>query len=193
VSGNEDRVLLEQEPKSKTAGFTQAQLGAHHLAWLASLPRTMAFGTALLCHGTPTDDTTYLPSRVRRGALSVRRGEEIDALLGRVEQRLVFCGHDHTPRVVRRGVRLIVNPGSVGCPAYADDVPEEHVVENGSPDTRFAMVWPGADAATSVELIAVPYDAEAAAADALANGFHDWACWIATGHPEGRAENGGAA
>jgi predicted phosphodiesterase len=58
VSGNEDRVLLDQEPKSKAARFTQAQLGAHHLAWLASLPRTMEFGTALLCHGTPTDDTT---------------------------------------------------------------------------------------------------------------------------------------
>jgi hypothetical protein len=88
---------------------------------------------------------------------------------------------------------LIVNPGSVGCPAYADDVPEEHVVENGSPDARFAIVGPWGGASPSVELVAVRYDAEAAAADALANGFRDWACWIATGHAEGRAENGGAA
>ena len=110
----------------------------------------------------------------------MRSGGEIDALLGSVAQRLVFCGHDHTQRLVVRGEKLIVNPGSVGCPAYVDDVPADHVVENGSSHARFAVVHPESGF-HAVEWVAVPYDAPRAAAEARANGFPDWAMWIATG------------
>jgi len=33
---------------------------------------------------------------------------------------LVLCGHTHMPRVVQLGGVLIVNPGSIGMPAYTD-------------------------------------------------------------------------
>ncbi len=189
VSGNEDRILLAPDPASRAATpppsrvarFTRAQLEPRHLAWLASLPLATVVEGALLCHGTPTDDATYLLSRIVAGRLAPRREEEIDSLMGRVAPPLVFCGHDHTPRIVKREGQMIVNPGSVGCPAYVDDAPEDHVVENGSPDARFAIVRPRAGALPSVELVAVPYDAARAAAEARANGFLDWAAWIATG------------
>ncbi len=192
VSGNEDRVLLDAScasrtaghPLSRTAEFTRARLESRHLDWLASLPLTAAFDDAFLCHGTPTDDSLYLLSRVAAGALALRSGGEIDSLLGGVAGRLVFCGHDHTPRLAVCGEKLIVNPGSVGCPAYADDVPEAHFVESGSPHARFAIVRAGTGQDLSVEWVAVPYDAAAAAAEALANGFPDWAAWIATGRAE---------
>jgi len=201
VSGNEDRILVGTDSASRTAApplsrvarFTRARLEPRHLAWLASLPLTSIDGDALLSHGTPTDDTVYLLSRVSAGALAMRSGGDIDALLGSVAQRLVFCGHDHTPRLAVRGEKLIVNPGSVGCPAYVDDVPEDHVVENGCADARFAIVWPGAGPTPTAELVAVRYDAEAGAAEALENGFSDWAGWIATGRAEERAKKGGAA
>lgn len=179
VSGNEDRVLLEACPASRTAEFTRAHLEPRHRAWLASLPLAATDGDAVLCHGTPADDTVYLLSRVAAGVLALRAGEEIDSLLGTIAQRLVFCGHDHTPRLTVRGEKLIVNPGSVGCPAYADDVPEAHIVESGSAHARFAIVRAGTGEDLSVEWVAVPYDA--AAAEALSNGFPDWAAWIATG------------
>jgi hypothetical protein len=36
---------------------------------------------------------------------------------------------------------LIVNPGSVGCPAYADPTPPSpHVSETGSPHARYALL-----------------------------------------------------
>ncbi len=188
VSGNEDRVLLEMScgsrtaatPLSRVAGFTRVQLEPRHLAWLASLPLTATCGDALLCHGTPTEDSTYLLSRVAGGTLVPRSGAEMDALLRRVTQPLVLCGHDHMPRLTVCGEKLIVNPGSVGCPAYVDDAPEAHVVENGSPHARFAVLH-RTDRFPMVELIAVAYDAAAAAAEAGAHGFPDWATWIATG------------
>ena len=193
VSGNEDRILLDAGfPLSQAAGrsltrtarFTRERLEPRHLAWIASLPLTTTVEDALLCHGTPTDDTVYLLSRVSAGVLALRTGEELDSLLDAVAERLVFCGHDHTQRLAVRGEKLIVNPGSVGCPAYADDVPEAHIVESGSPHARFAIVRSSAGGALSVEWVAVPYDAEAAADEALANGFPDWASWIATGRAE---------
>jgi predicted phosphodiesterase len=188
VSGNEDRVLVGTDSASRTAApplsrvakFTRARLEPRHFAWLASLPLTTTDGDALLCHGTPTDDTVYLLSRVSAGALAMRSGGEIDALLGSVAQRLVLCGHDHTQRLAVRGEQVIVNPGSAGCPAYVDDAPEDHVVENGSSHARFAVVHPGSGF-HAAEWLAVPYDAPRAAAEARANGFPEWAMWIATG------------
>lgn len=192
VSGNEDRTLLDANRASRTARFTRARLEPRHLAWLASLPLTIVDGDALLCHGTPADDSLYLLSRVSAGALERRPDCEIDSLLGCIAQPLVFCGHDHTPRLAVRGEKMIVNPGSVGCPAYVDDVPEDHVVENGSPDARFGIIWPR-DGAPAVEFVAVPYDAGGAAAEARGNGFPDWGAWIASGCADGVAKDGGGA
>jgi hypothetical protein len=42
------------------------------------------------------------------------------------------------PRVVALpDGRQIANAGSVGLPAYEDDVPSWHVVETGTPDARY--------------------------------------------------------
>ncbi|MEW5825746.1 MAG: metallophosphoesterase family protein [Candidatus Bipolaricaulota bacterium] len=184
VSGNEDRVLVEAaagRPASRTARFTCDRLAPAHVQWLASLPQRASLDGITLFHGAPHDDTVYLLSRVADGRLAPRPGAEVDALLAGVETRVVVCGHDHTPAAVETpcGV-LVVNPGSVGCPAYVDDVPEPHAVENASPDARFAVLWPTSQGWTT-ELVAVAYDARAAAAEARANGFPDWATWLETG------------
>ena len=61
----------------------------------------------------------------------------------------MLCGHTHTPRIARvvhdeghdsTGATLVVNPGSVGVPAYDDDHPHEHRVETGSPHARWALI-----------------------------------------------------
>jgi predicted phosphodiesterase len=188
VSGNEDRVLVlpDQAPRtaaaplSRAARFTLARLDAEHLAWLRALPRTAVVGDSFLCHGAPSDDETYLLSAVVSGSLAVRPSVDVEALLEGITQPLVLCGHDHTPRALTVAGRLVVNPGSVGCPAYTHDVPAPHAVKNGSSHARFAVVTPvcGGFAA---EWVAVPYDAAGAAAEARANGFADWGTWIATG------------
>ena len=86
------------------------------------------------------------------------------------------------PRSVRtpKG-QLIVNPGSVGLPAYDATRPEPHVMETGSPDARYAIVE-GEGRTWSASLLAVPYDYAEMSKLARARGRHDWAHALATGY-----------
>ena len=75
-------------------------------------------------HGTPGRDNVYLLESVQAGGAVVQASAEaITARLGAVRQTLLLCGHTHIPRVVAAGGKLIVNPGSVGLQAYADEFP----------------------------------------------------------------------
>ncbi len=184
VSGNEDRILVEGAagaPVSRTARFTTDRLDRRHLDWVAALPQITRIDDLVCFHGTPAKDTVYLLTRPQDGRLVARPAAAVAQLLGEIREPLIPCGHDHTPAVVHLGEeRTIVNPGSVGCPAYADDAPEAHVVEAGSPHARYAVVtWD--DDGPRVELISVSYDADAAANEAARNGFPDWAQWVRTG------------
>ena len=187
VAGNEDRTLVEAESGhsiSRTARFTFDHLTKTHCRWLALLPGARYLdGGSFACHGTPTDDTRYLLSRpAANGAMRPATEPEIVDRLEAIDTPLVLCGHDHLPRVVRLGDgRTIVNPGSVGCPAYTDDDPIPHRVENGSPHARYAIATLCHDGPPNIEPIAVPYDGSAAAFEAESNGFPDWASWLRTG------------
>jgi diadenosine tetraphosphatase ApaH/serine/threonine PP2A family protein phosphatase len=80
------------------------------------------------------------------------------------------------------GGPLVVNPGSVGCPAYADpDGDPPHVSEAGTPHARYAILTLDGSLGARVEMIALPYDHEAAARRAEANGRPDWARALRTG------------
>lgn len=190
VSGNEDRALLEAArggPASRTARFIVERVRHEHIDWLARLPRTLTFdGLAFACHGTPTNDTRYLLNRpTEDGTMRPATDAEIVDRLGTIDAPLTLCGHDHLPRVVRLDDgRTIVNPGSVGCPAYTGDRPVPHRAENGSPRARYATVGFVNDRPV-VNLIAIPYDWSAAAAEAVANGVPVWARWLRTGRATG--------
>lgn len=98
------------------------------------------------------------------------------------EAALIACGHSHLPRAVRSASGcLIVNPGSVGLQAYDDDHLHYHVMQNGSPDARYAIVE-RSGRGWSAALIAVPYDWQPMAALAERNGRPDWAHALATGY-----------
>ncbi len=75
----------------------------------------------------------------------------------------------------------IVNPGSVGLPAYDDDRPYPHAIETGSPDARYAIVERLADGWVAA-LIAVPYAYKAMADLALTRQRPDWAYALSTGY-----------
>jgi hypothetical protein len=56
----------------------------------------------------------------------------------------VLCAHTHVPRFVSVSDGLVVlNPGSVGLPAYAHQLPIPHVMEVGSPEARLVLdsIW----------------------------------------------------
>jgi len=184
VSGNEDRCLIESEglAASATARFTRARLASEHVAWLERLPSILRQEDVLAFHGSPSEDTAYLLSRPDgRGGIRAATADEISRALPGASERLVLCGHDHLPRTVRLELgRTIINPGSVGCPAYTDAHPVPHAVENGSPHAHYAIVRIEQER-IEVARRSVDYDWDAAAREAEANGFSDWAYWIATG------------
>ena len=184
VSGNEDRALVEAargKTSSRTASLCIDRLRREQMAWLARCPRTLEWDDILAFHGTPDDDVTYLLTAVDRYGACKRNPSDVQQLLGGRTARLVLCGHDHTPRHVRLAYGIhIVNPGSVGCPAYLDDVPAPHAVESGSPHARYALI-DRRGSSIDVDLVTVTYDWAAAADEAKVNGFPDWAQWLATG------------
>lgn len=53
---------------------------------------------------------------------------------------LFLCGHTRIPRRLDIGPRTIMNPGSVGCPAYDDNIPIAHVMETGTSTASYATV-----------------------------------------------------
>jgi predicted phosphodiesterase len=90
-----------------------------------------------------------------------------------VDVPLLLCGHTHLQRSMRLpSGTFVVNPGSVGWPAYDDDHPYPHVMEAGTPHARYAI----ADDETGqwrAEFRAVDYDWNRAVAVAEANGRAD--------------------
>lgn len=185
IAGNHDRMVAVDAPATHGPSdrFAYEALEPEQLAWLRGLPATAAVHGPVevhLCHGVPADDRLYLLERPEHGRLRLALPEEIARHLDGVAAPVVACGHSHVPRVVRCGGALIVNPGSVGVPAYRDDGPCPHVSETGSPLARYAVLdlTPGT---IHVEQIALLYDAASAAARAAANGRPEWAHALRTG------------
>jgi putative phosphoesterase len=165
IAGNQDRE--RQDP----------DLPPEALAWLAGLPATASAHGVFLCHGTPASDTTYLLENVANGRALLKAESDILPLVAGISEPVIACGHTHVPRIVRLAAtgQLIVNPGSVGLPAYSDDSPVRHVMETYTPHASYAIVENG-----FVSHRLVPYDWEAAARCA-ASRRPDWAHQLSTG------------
>lgn len=179
LAGNHERALLTLSERSSAPDrYAHSRLSANELAWVATLsPRADYEDGIFACHGTPDSDHEALLQTADRPATC----DDISARLGGVTAALVLCGHSHVPRSVRHRRQLIVNPGSVGLPAFADDYPYPHAIENGSPDARYALLEKTADGWTSA-LLAVPYDHEKMAQLARLRGLPDWECALLTGY-----------
>ena len=185
IRGNHERQLLTQPTALRCQSDRHADevLAAGARAWLASLPPTLRLtADVLLCHGTAESDLDYLLEHVDEDGARAATLAEIEARAGGYGASLILCGHSHMPRSVRLDAgQLVVNPGSVGLPAYAWDHPHPHVMEAGSPHARYAIAEHGDDRRWTAELISVEYDWELAAETAAARGHDDWAFALRSG------------
>ncbi len=75
---------------------------------------------------------------------------------------------------------MVVNPGSVGLPAYIDDIPHPHTMQAGSPHARYSVLS-ATEKGWQVKNVALDYDWRPAVAAARCNGRQDWAHWLRTG------------
>lgn len=102
---------------------------------------------------------TYLLEDVSSGFARVKNEPEIQALLGEAPTPQVLCGHTHVQRLVRLSSGpIIVNPGSVGFPAFDDKEPVRHVIQSLSPNAKYAIIE-----RSTVSFLQVEYDWNAAA------------------------------
>ena len=185
VRGNHDRYVTDYELEDMWPSdqLAHSQLEPKHLDWLRALPFSTVYRDSVyLVHATPTDDNTYWMETVTPdGVVHKASIEDIEARADGIEQSLILCAHTHIPRAVRlRDGRLIINPGSVGCPGYRDVAPFPHAVETGTPDASYAILE-GSNDRWQVTFRQVPYDHAAMADLARQNGRLEWASALATG------------
>jgi predicted phosphodiesterase len=203
VSGNHERQVLSL-PYDELGGVDRIASGVltgAGRAWLGALPLTAEPVPGVLAfHAVPDDDVTYLTETVvgptaenpqgLREATDDELVERLGAAYGAYE--LYLGGHTHLARTRRLpDGSLLVNPGSVGWPAYEDETPHPHRIEAGTPDARYAIVSLSGDAEAGAagrpggtweaRLLAVPYDHEEAAASAEGLGRADVAHALRTG------------
>ncbi|MFZ6658508.1 metallophosphoesterase family protein [Undibacterium sp. TJN19] len=180
LAGNHERQILELNERSGAGDvYAHQQTTAEQKNWMAGLKPALRFNDeVLLCHGTPTSDTTTLLQVADRNATA----QEIENRLGQVSASVIACGHSHVARSVRTTAgQLIVNPGSVGHPAYAYDFPYPHVIESGSPDARYVIIEKRQHGWTAC-LINVPYDYQPMAELAALRGRDDWVRALQSGY-----------
>ena len=137
----------------------------------------------MACHGTPDDDSTYLLEELLDDGRFVPAGRDVLAtrLQGAAGARVVLCGHSHRQAVIHGpGECLILNPGSVGCPVFAD-IPFAANLEYRSPHARYAILTKRGES-WLVELLALDYDWASASARALANDRPEWAQALSLGY-----------
>lgn len=186
ILGNDDRVLFSPDAQlSASQRYTRDRLAPAQLDWLRVLPATTVFADELfLCHGD-LFDAPHLLEQVTTAGVFLRSTADIEASVADIAQPVIFCGHSHVPRTVALpSGKLIINPGSVGLPAYTEETVEEapifHSMESGSPHARYAILHRMRDD-WQVEHIQIPYDWNHAAHVAYSNQRPDWAGWISTG------------
>jgi putative phosphoesterase len=187
VRGNHDRQLLDR-PEEKMGASDRAafsELKSHHKSWLNALEETVDFEGLIFCHGTPDNDLVYLAETVEPdGRVRLSTRAEVMRRLSGVQAPIVLCGHSHLVRTVALDHgRLVINPGSVGLPAYTDVEPVRHSMEMGAPHARYAVLQRNKSSDPwGITFRVVAYDWDGAAARAAAKGRADWAHWIQTGY-----------
>lgn len=184
IAGNCDREITVSNPDGLGLSDKYAcqHLNDIEKEWLKSLPAVKVYkDEILICHGTPQSDLINLLETIENGVDRLSTQSEILQKLNGTKSNVILCGHSHIPRAVKVDENiLIVNPGSVGLPAFTDDKPEPHVMVTGSPDARYAIIE-YADNKWIVDLISVPYDNKKAVQQAKKNNRLEWEISLMTG------------
>ena len=185
ISGNTDREILQ----SIDSGFdkdgmdrVKADLSQESIVWLRSLPKTSALDDLFfICHGTPESDDEYLLEKVTANGVFVHSDEDLVKRTVHIKERIVLCGHSHVNRVVYlSNNQIILNPGSVGLPAYLGNGEHRFAMESMTPHAKYAIVHADGDA-ISIEQVLCAYDWHKASEAARKNDNEKWAQFLLHG------------
>jgi predicted phosphodiesterase len=185
ISGNTDREILQ----SIDSGFTKegmdrvkADLSHQSISWLRKLPKTATYDDLFfVCHGTPENDDEYLLEKVTANGVFVHNDEDLVKRTAHIKERIILCGHSHVNRVVYlSNDKIILNPGSVGLPAYLGNGEHSFAMESNTPHAKYAIVHADGDE-ISIEQVLCAYDWHKASEAALKNGNEKWAKFLLYG------------
>ncbi|NRA88397.1 MAG: metallophosphoesterase family protein [Rhizobiales bacterium] len=185
ISGNHDRTMVDltfdEMGKSDQAAYRQ--LDATHVNWLRELKDTHLYNDEIfMCHGSPKSNLDmWMEQIMPNGAFALASQNQIENYAIGINHPIILCGHTHIPRIVRlSGGRILINPGSVGFPAFGEKEPVDFYMQNGIPDACYVILekisnqW-------MPSFHYVPYDSLAAAEMAKIAGFDDWVSGLTTG------------
>lgn len=185
ISGNTDREILESlhKPSEKeNMERVKADLSAGTINWLKSLPGTaICDDVFFVSHGTPDNDNEYLLEQVTGQGVFVYNDEDLIAKTQHISQPVILCGHSHVNRVVYlSNGKIILNPGSVGLPAYLGNGEHRFAMESMTPHAKYAIVKVDGNN-INIEQIHCSYNWHEASAAAKRNGSDKWAEFLLHG------------
>ncbi len=187
ICGNQDRQIFQATPEeidaNPTMQFILQDLGPEPIQWMKTLPFDSQITQDIYaCHGSPQDDMVYLLEDVSSGSPSLRVDSEIKKLLGGNTSPIILCGHTHIARCVELSSgQLVVNPGSVGMPAYTDEEPHLHSMETYSAKASYAILSQQSNGAWNVALHKISYPVKTSARLAEQRQRLDWVHFLTTG------------
>lgn len=185
ISGNTDREILESfTKKSDKADMERVvnDLSEESIAWLKSLPGTASIDSLIFaCHGTPESDNEYLVEKVTEHGVFVYNDEELIEKTRHINERIILCGHSHVNRVIYlSNNKIILNPGSVGLPAYLGNGKYRFAMESMTPHAKYAIITADGDA-INIDQINCNYDWNAASQQAKEHGNENAAKFLLYG------------
>lgn len=185
ITGNTDREILESLNKlSEKEGMERVKrdLSEESISWLKNLPQTTTCDELFfVCHGTPESDDEYLLEEVTPNGVFVYNDEELVRRTAHIQERIILCGHSHVNRVIYlSNGKIILNPGSVGLPAYLGNGEHYFAMESMSPHAKYAIVCVNGPH-INIEQVLVTYDWQQASDAARNNGNEKWAEFLLHG------------
>lgn len=185
ICGNEDRILVvhsnEDFKNNPSLLYVLDLIDSKILKWIKKQKKIIEYDDIVLFHGNPKNDSEYFIEKITENGIKIKNNLELEAQISGFNQEIILCGHSHIPRsIYLQNGKLIINPGSVGLPAYTDLHPYPHNMETCTPYARYCIIRKN-EKQWWIEDISVPYDWEKAASLARENGRPDWANWLKHG------------
>jgi predicted phosphodiesterase len=185
ISGNTDREILESLDKlsdKENMERVKADLSQETIGWLKSLPKTTTCDSLIfVCHGTPQSDDEYLLEHVTANGVFVYNDEDLIEKTQHINERIILCGHSHVNRLIYlSNGKIILNPGSVGLPAYLGNGEHRFAMESMTPHAKYTVIHAkGED--IDIEQIYCTYDWNTASIVAKRNGSDKWCQFLLKG------------
>ncbi|MEB2300039.1 metallophosphatase family protein [Lysinibacillus xylanilyticus] len=175
VSGNCDRILLQSSSENPTVQNVIDMLKEEHKSWLISLPFSIQTDDFYFCHASPENDELYMLNDITPNSVILKQTGEIMNLVKDIPQHIIFCGHSHLPTIVYLpNNKIIINPGSVGLPAYEEVEPFYYKIESGTPFANYTVVEKR-NGEWIIEQVSIPYDTTEVIKQSEAQNRSDWA------------------